>query len=172
MTYLTYMDERYFLVVYPLNGDNPPYVLWEYGTALSCPQCFQFSCPSTVRFWPGPTPSTGCAGCSADLSSAVMRPIAGQLNERRRRRDLLASAALIFVFRRFAGFIPEKRFLKSRRVSAAHDGNKLNPSFPATCASERTLIMPAAAEQLSCKPLVDKARRALSTAYKTLTIML
>jgi hypothetical protein len=42
--------------------------------------------------------------------------------------------------------------------------NKIKSVFSGTCASEMTLLMTAAAEQPSCKLLVDKALWALSTA--------
>ncbi len=40
ISYLTYLGENYILIIYPLNGESPPYVLWEYGAALSRPSSF------------------------------------------------------------------------------------------------------------------------------------
>lgn len=40
ISYLTYMDDSYILIVYPINGEYPPYVLCEYGTAISRPSSF------------------------------------------------------------------------------------------------------------------------------------
>jgi hypothetical protein len=40
ISYLTYADENYILIVYPWNGERPPYVLFEYGTELIRPASY------------------------------------------------------------------------------------------------------------------------------------
>ena len=40
ISYITYIDDGYILIIYPMHGEMPPYALWEYGTALSHPASF------------------------------------------------------------------------------------------------------------------------------------
>ncbi len=54
VSYLTYMEDSYILIVYPLNGEYPPYVLWEYGTALSRPASFSYYLSEHGKVLAGP----------------------------------------------------------------------------------------------------------------------
>ena len=42
ISYLTYIDDGYILIIYPMHGEMPPYVLWEYGSILNHPAPFTF----------------------------------------------------------------------------------------------------------------------------------
>ncbi len=54
ISYLTHLDDGYILIVYPMNGESPPYALWEYGTALSCPPSFSFFLSEHGKILAGP----------------------------------------------------------------------------------------------------------------------
>ncbi len=54
LSYLTYLDESYILILYPLHGEHPPYALWEYGTALSRPASFSFYLSEHSKIIAGP----------------------------------------------------------------------------------------------------------------------
>ena len=42
ISYLTYINNEYILILYPMHGDLPPYALWEYGHILNHPAAYSF----------------------------------------------------------------------------------------------------------------------------------
>jgi hypothetical protein len=55
ISYLTYINEAYILIVYPWNGDYPPKILFEYGEELSRPTHFALHLSEHSKVLAGPT---------------------------------------------------------------------------------------------------------------------
>ncbi len=55
ISYLTYIEETYILIVYPWNGESPPGVLSEYGEELSRPAHFSLHLSEHSKVLSGPT---------------------------------------------------------------------------------------------------------------------
>jgi hypothetical protein len=55
ITYLTYINDTYILIVYPWNGECPPHVLFEYGDELDRPALFSLHLSEHSKVICGPT---------------------------------------------------------------------------------------------------------------------
>lgn len=55
LSYLTYLDDDYILIVYPWNDDMPPHALWEFGTELILPALFSIHLSEHSRVLTGPS---------------------------------------------------------------------------------------------------------------------